>query len=195
MEEQSNKETPKWLKHLQENSWEAEILISGGAIFSLFQLVDLLISFRQSLIETSQLFGTNEVLVVLVLILQGVTIGFLYLDRIPSGELVRWACIQSDFIKDDFVKVFVPYKAWYDQEISKKKNKVLSEIVTLSLNDSVRVNPEWLRYLVKSSNQYGIVAYVPIAKLPKGKNELTVQIQGMQFFYSQEKLVIPFWKE
>ena len=28
---------PKWLKNLQENSWELELLISGGAIFSLFK--------------------------------------------------------------------------------------------------------------------------------------------------------------
>ena len=28
-------ETPSWLKNLQENSWELELLISGGAIFTL----------------------------------------------------------------------------------------------------------------------------------------------------------------
>lgn len=37
----SNKpRVPTWIKNLQENSWELELLISGGAIFSLFQLED-----------------------------------------------------------------------------------------------------------------------------------------------------------
>jgi len=36
---------PKWLRRLQENSWEMELLISGGAIFSLFQLSDLYVDF------------------------------------------------------------------------------------------------------------------------------------------------------
>ena len=34
----SNHQIPKWLKQIMENSWELELLISGGAIFSLFQL-------------------------------------------------------------------------------------------------------------------------------------------------------------
>lgn len=35
------KEVPNWLKELQDNSWEAELLVSGGAVFSLFQLTDV----------------------------------------------------------------------------------------------------------------------------------------------------------
>jgi len=33
---------PAWLQNLQENSWELELLISGGAVFSLIQLPDYL---------------------------------------------------------------------------------------------------------------------------------------------------------
>jgi hypothetical protein len=39
-EESKQTAIPKWLKNIQENSWELELLISGGAIFSLFKLSD-----------------------------------------------------------------------------------------------------------------------------------------------------------
>ena len=32
-----NEQVPQWLKELQENSWEVELLISGGAISALIQ--------------------------------------------------------------------------------------------------------------------------------------------------------------
>jgi hypothetical protein len=38
---ESAHKVPQWLKKLQENSWELELLISGRAIFSLFQLTDV----------------------------------------------------------------------------------------------------------------------------------------------------------
>lgn len=40
---------PGWLKNLQENSWEVELLISGGAVFSLFQIPDAFIQWLRSL--------------------------------------------------------------------------------------------------------------------------------------------------
>ena len=41
MQEEAEPHTPpKWLKRIQENSWEPEILISGGAILALFTLSD-----------------------------------------------------------------------------------------------------------------------------------------------------------
>jgi hypothetical protein len=33
----------QWLKRLQQNSWEVELLISGGAIFTLFQIPEYLL--------------------------------------------------------------------------------------------------------------------------------------------------------
>ncbi len=69
-------EKPKWLKRLQENSWEAEILISGGAIFSLLQMGDYVSTFSLSLKEIRLVNGHNEMLVFLLLAINGVTIGF-----------------------------------------------------------------------------------------------------------------------
>jgi hypothetical protein len=119
----------------------------------------------------------------------------MYLDRIPDDTRVRWAAIQSDIIKDDFVKVFITYKAFYDSSISKQKVKVFSEIVTVSLNDSIISNPDWLTYQRKPTGQYGIMAYLRIDKLPKGKNELSIKIKGYKFyFFEQNQFIIPFWK-
>ncbi len=39
----NNTQVPKWLRNIQENSWELELLISGGAIFSLLQIDDFYI--------------------------------------------------------------------------------------------------------------------------------------------------------
>ncbi len=77
MEGSSKNETPKWLKHLQENSWEAEILISGGAIFSLFQLLDSVSLFIRYLKDIRGIEGTNEIFIFLHLALNGLIIGFI----------------------------------------------------------------------------------------------------------------------
>ena len=37
-----DQKTPTWLSEIQERSWEPELFISGGAIFSLYQLTDFL---------------------------------------------------------------------------------------------------------------------------------------------------------
>jgi hypothetical protein len=398
MEEQpSNLKTPKWLKHLQENSWEAEILISGGAIFSLFQLVEVILKAGDYLHEISSFNGLTIGVVILILITRGVTIGFIlhlflrgfwiglvclrsvfpfginfsklrftnvylketakvnltnqiilldkfsgivffgsflfaiafagliitgfalgnlwefihfpleisfslfglylidlftfgllrrnkwigniylpvywffniinlsfiyrpylqivssniprwkvslffiflllvalvttiesvnnalrtndifdqrnylataqeaqginrlsegrYLDKIPAEEKVRWACVQSDLVKDDYLKLFIPYLAKYDLSIATTDKKVFSEIVSVSLNDSIKVKPDWFTYERKSSNQYGIISYILIDSLPKGKNQLIVEILGERFYHGVEKkLTIPFWK-
>lgn len=398
MEEQPSKlKTPKWLKHLQENSWEAEILISGGAIFSLFQLVDVVIKTGIYYEEITTFSGLREGVIIFVLVLRGVSVGFIlhlllrgfwiglvclrsvfpaginfkklklnerylketntinltrqivvldqfsglvflgsflfaisftgliatgfalgnlfefahfpleisfplfglylfdlftvgmlrrnkwigmiflpiywffniislgftyrpylqiissniqrwkvslffafllavsllltfesvrevlrfqdifdqrkynatvgedqditrlsewrYLDKFPSEEKVRWACIQSDIIKDDYLKLFIPYLAKYDSVISTTDKKVFSEIVSVSLNDSIKISPDWFAYERKSSNQYGIIAYISIDTLPKGKNQVIVEIKGETFFRGiEKKLTVPFWK-
>jgi len=400
MEEQPVKETPAWLKHLQENSWEAEILISGGAIFTLFQLADGLIHAADFFKEVSSFVGLNILTLVLMIILRGVTIGFIihlllrgtwialvclnsiypnginyqklkianpyldqakkttltdqiirldilsglvffgsflfiiilagvtiiislvsfptsfffastpwydwifylfyflaaiyFLDLITSGMLRRgnwvgklyhplfatfnaltlgsfyrlslqvistnvnryraglflilllgssvffaflslqrtlninnffdrrdywgpaegyaiddfyddrisdeafvWrASIQSDFIKNDYLRVFIPYKARYNYQIEKGNKKTFGEIVGLAINDSTYQHIQWSRYGRPRSGQRGIISYFPIAHLSKGKNELTIRIAGETFFKERDdKLVIPFWKE
>jgi hypothetical protein len=397
MEQPSKLKTPKWLKHLQENSWEAEILISGGAIFSLFQLVDVVIKTGVYYKEITTFSGLTEGVVIFVLVLRGVSVGFIlhlllrgfwiglvclrsvfpaginykklrlgerylketnainltrqivvldhfsglvflgsflfaisftgliatgfalghlfefanfplelsfllfglylfdlfsvgmlrrnkwvgmiflpiywffniislgfiyrpylqiissniqrwkvslffvfllavslfltiesvsealrfqdifdqrkynatvgedqgitrlsewrYIDKFPSEEQVRWACIQSDIVKDDYLKLFIPYLTKYDSSIATTHKKVFSEIVSVSLNDSIKLKPDWYTYERKSSHQKGIISYISIDNLPKGKNQVIVEIKGETFYRGiEKKLIIPFWK-
>ena len=85
-------EKPKWLKRLQENSWEAEILISGGAIFSLLQMGDYVSTFSASLKEIRQITGHNETLIFLLLAINGVTIGF-FSHLVLRGFWIGLVCL------------------------------------------------------------------------------------------------------
>lgn len=117
-----------------------------------------------------------------------------YLDKYAPDEQIHLACIQSDIIQDDYLKLFIPYHSKYDSSISTTDKKVFSAIVTVSLNDSLKVNPDWFSYRRVSTKQKGIITYLSIDNLPKGKNELTIKIKGQQFYTGNDKFTIPFWK-
>ena len=69
-------EVPGWLKMLQENSWELEILISGGAIFSLFGLSDLVNEFFRNISNTNAFTGQNTIYITTMLATKVLTLGF-----------------------------------------------------------------------------------------------------------------------
>lgn len=69
---------PKWINKLQENSWELELLISGGAIFSLFQLSDLLLDFALTWGITSSVPGLSVLLIAAMYGVKCLTIGFAF---------------------------------------------------------------------------------------------------------------------
>ena len=87
-------QTPKWLKRIQENSWEAEILISGGAVFSLFQLAELLVKEAEYLKEVTPFRGLDETLIITMIILRGVTIGFI-IHLLLRGFWIGLVCLNS----------------------------------------------------------------------------------------------------
>ena len=68
---------PKWLKDLQENSWELELLISGGAIFTLFQLTESFILSIDKFKMVSPVLGTGIVFVIISIALKLLTLGFI----------------------------------------------------------------------------------------------------------------------
>lgn len=70
-------ETPAWLKDLQENSWNLELLISGGAIFTLFQLETLFVDFMLGVKITSHIAGTSIFIIIGMLALKILTVGFI----------------------------------------------------------------------------------------------------------------------
>jgi hypothetical protein len=124
----------------------------------------------------------------------------MYMDRIPDDVRVSWACIQSDLVTDDFLRVFIPFKANYRFGIEEAQKKGFSEIVEVSINDSLYRNVEWFRYFRKVSGQSGIVAYLSIADLKMGASELIIEIDDDYFKRKKPgsiegKFVIPFWKQ
>jgi hypothetical protein len=120
----------------------------------------------------------------------------LYMDHIPDDTRISRACVQSDFVKDDFLRLFIPYRAQYDNYIAGAKKDTFSQIVTVTLNDSVLQKVDWIEYKRRVTKQSGLVAYLPIIPARKGRNEVVVQIAGLYYDNSKsDKLVIPFWKE
>lgn len=73
----SNHKIPAWLKQIQENSWEIELLISGGAIFSLIQLSGSWVNWIESTNEFTFFQGRNLILLIGTLGLELLKIGFI----------------------------------------------------------------------------------------------------------------------
>lgn len=91
-EENKIEETPKWLKNLQENSWEAEILISGGSIFSLLQLNNWVVEYSSHLKEIFLISGFNQILVFIFLGVNVITLGFI-VHLILRGYWIAVVCL------------------------------------------------------------------------------------------------------
>ena len=64
MENKTKRKIPKWVKSVQENSWELELLISGGAIFSLYQLSEFYIDWIQHIRMTNHFAGAGMLLMI-----------------------------------------------------------------------------------------------------------------------------------
>ena len=74
MKEKQN--IPEWLKNLQENSWELELLISGGAVFTLLKASDFLLESVYYLKMTTA-FPLGAILLVAMFGLKLLTFGFI----------------------------------------------------------------------------------------------------------------------
>lgn len=68
---------PAWLKNLQENSWELELLISGGAIFSLFQLSSFYLEWMQRMVIISTMPGFSITIIIGMFGIKILTTGFM----------------------------------------------------------------------------------------------------------------------
>jgi len=76
MESEKADEIPKWLKKLQEQSWELELLISGGAIFSLYQFSDIYINWILDFRMTAHLAGIGVLMMIGMFGIKVLTAGF-----------------------------------------------------------------------------------------------------------------------
>jgi hypothetical protein len=112
--------TPAWLKMLQDNSWELEILISGGAIFSLFQLSGFVTDFFYQLSYTNYFVGRNILFMFTMLGIKGLTLGFSAHIIIRSFwvSLVALSSMYSGTSGGKNLKYSKPFKAKNESKLS-----------------------------------------------------------------------------
>lgn len=104
---------PNWLKELQENSWELELLISGGAIFTLFQVSDIWIAWLQNIAIISYLPGRIFYLILGTLGLETLKLGFI-IHLICRAFWLSMVCINYVYtsgIKPEKVKWKKPFSS------------------------------------------------------------------------------------
>jgi hypothetical protein len=110
--EANENKIPDWLKNLQENSWELELLVSGGAIFSLFQLSDLFLDWINNLKTIALLPGIGMIVIVGMLGIKLLTTGFM-LHLIFRAFWLGLVCINYVFpggINGSGIKLKKPFK-------------------------------------------------------------------------------------
>ncbi len=73
----NNREIPKWLKNLQDNSWELELLISGGAIFTLFQMSSIWVDWINSIKITGSIGALNLIMLLGTVGIEILKVGFI----------------------------------------------------------------------------------------------------------------------
>ncbi|MEQ8908842.1 MAG: hypothetical protein RIC95_06600 [Vicingaceae bacterium] len=127
MKSTSHPKIPKWLKRLQENSWEMEILISGGAIFSLFQLSDFYIDWIQQIRISNHLPGAGILLILGMFGLKILTLGFT-LHLVSRGFWLSLVCLNDVYpegLKASKIKWKKPFRT--DREETKNlKDQIIS---------------------------------------------------------------------
>ena len=124
--EKPESQIPKWLKSIQENSWELELLISGGAIFTLFEFGDLYLDWRTNLKMYTALPGTDILFLTGLLAIKILTLGF-SLHLLTRAYWLALVCINYVFpngINSEKIKWKKPYK------VKHSKNENLKELIT-----------------------------------------------------------------
>ena len=116
-----------------------------------------------------------------------------YENRIKENELIKFACIQSDIISEDYLRIFIPYKARYNSSIKGNDAKSFEKIVSIRVDSSQVKKPNWLFGVHNLSNQKGITCYLPLSGLAVGKHELEIKLDDWNSW--PFPLRIPFWKQ
>ncbi|MDN5200964.1 hypothetical protein QQ008_06320 [Fulvivirgaceae bacterium BMA10] len=173
--------------------------ISGfGAVWSVMSAV----SQSGSLYSNIELFSTRN---------GYYTNGSNYDDQ--AGLITMEASIQSDMIKDDILRLFVVHQYKYEEifiidscnyeqrkdslkgnELQELKLLCLNEFYKIYIDDSLYTDLDWTFYTKPEANQKGIISWVDIAHLNRGKHNVAVKMNlqegAPQFTYAN----IPFYK-
>jgi len=113
-----------------------------------------------------------------------------YLDILhEDGIKVHGPCIQSEIIKSNFLKVFIPYDVDFEQGIH--PDSTLSAYVMTTIDDSVYRHVKWYNYWAKDIDQIGLRAHIDIAHLERGEHVIRLKSTASEEFSSS----IVFWKD
>lgn len=170
---------PQWLKELQENSWEVELLISGGAIFALIQADIALLDLYWTLKTTSVFPGMNIIMLILMIALKTLTLGFVF-HLLLRAIWLSFICINYVFpsgIKFEKLKLQKPYK------VNTSKNPDLHEqIIKVDRASGLVVYFSILSTIV-------FIGFTTLFAVFLGFGKLTVLLTGADWF---EHIIIPF---
>lgn len=111
--EPTRKSIPQWLQNLQENSWEIELLISGGAVFTLLQFPEMFWSFIRSARITSDIPGLSMIFIMGMAGIKILTNGFI-LHLLLRSFWLAMVCINYIFpegIKENRQKRAFPFRS------------------------------------------------------------------------------------
>lgn len=138
-----------------------------------------------------------------------------YYNLIPEDKLINTACIQSDIITDDFLKLIICHQRLTEQikytpeQLNKisvridsleKNGKIeatyqyvidrYNELYKVYLDDSLVENIDWLFYLDSKTVAGGIICYLDISTIKRGHHQLKIKLID-----DRQLANIHFWKE
>jgi len=114
---------PKWLENIQNNSWEPELFISGGIVFSLLQIPDLLYIWGILLLQQSGYFESLIIARILTIAVNGLIVGFI-LHLIIRGFWVASVCLSYVFPKGIQQEKLEDYQPVFQNKLKKIANTV-----------------------------------------------------------------------
>lgn len=184
--EQPKNPVPQWLQNLQDNSWEIELLISGGAVFTLLQFPDLFVNFIRTMRITSSIPGWIVYLILGMGCIKILTNGFI-LHLLLRSFWLAMVCLNYIFpqgIEGKKMKRAFPFRSRHVEGDLREQimqvdrisglvifMTILSTIVitgfvvvlTVLINTedilSNRINLGWIGDLIIESFQYGVILY------------------------------------
>lgn len=115
-----------------------------------------------------------------------------YRDQMEKdGAKLAYPNIQSDIIGEKYLRIHVPYDEEYDFYIQANNKQYLSDLVEVTIDDSLYTRVDWYNAWAEDIDQIGIRTNISISHLSSGKHTLTISNR----FAAEMKSVIPFWKE
>lgn len=139
-------EIPDWLKKLQDNLWNLEILISGGAIFSLFRFSDLFVEFIGTVRMTAHTPGAGPLLMIGLFGIKVLTLGFILhlLLRAYGLALVCINYVYPNGINTGKIHLRKPFKLNEKQgsnlmEQIKEVNRICGRVIYMAIISTIAI--------------------------------------------------------